>query len=572
MPFFGKKKKVTVIDEENKPIVQEAEETLYGSAANQTKTTVGDDSSLENFSVSIAPSNGSSGDGLGDMRLHKTKGSFWEDARSFEEGTIPQSVVLAIVIGIICGVAAFIYYTVLEFLLDLVWKTIPEKVVIDVWPESSYWWWIVIASFTMCIGVGLTVVCLGDPGDLPYTIKCVHEKGYISMGHVPPMVLASMFSIVGGGSLGPEAPLVAICAALGGFISRRVFKQNNRNVVRKHTLMGMAGALAAFFGCPLGGSLFALEVNSRFGVEYFEHIVESILCGEVCVCVFRALAGIPIESIWDFYDPKLPYTTPSEVLLGCALGLVGALVAFFFASMHWGVMAIFAKLDVLRDDRAIYRGLIGGIVIVLIGITIPHTMFWGESEFQTIASLSPASTLPHVWPTSALGIRNGFYVDMLPCGSYQAHRHFLHGCRRLPWRFHFSIFRHWRCARQDDFFFDPRNPCTAGCALHGCINQCRHHSHVHRDDLDPMLPFWRAVCTIGNFGLVPCLVVRHWIHGKTLILLTSCSLAFLGDSQLSTALRHLQPFIKTQIARNDLENSLFFNPDEQPLIDDLTDS
>lgn len=35
----------------------------------------------------------------------------------------------------------------------------------------------------------------------------------------------------------------------------------------------MAGALAAFFGCPLGGSLFAMEVNSRFGIEYFEHTV-----------------------------------------------------------------------------------------------------------------------------------------------------------------------------------------------------------------------------------------------------------------------------------------------------------
>jgi H+/Cl- antiporter ClcA len=84
------------------------------------------------------------------------------------------------------------------------------------------------------------------------------------MSHVMPMVVASLFSIVGGGSLGPEAPLVAICAALGGFISRRIFKQRNRNVVRKHTLMGMAGALAAFFGVPLGGALFALEVNSPF--------------------------------------------------------------------------------------------------------------------------------------------------------------------------------------------------------------------------------------------------------------------------------------------------------------------
>jgi hypothetical protein len=50
------------------------------------------------------------------------------------------------------------------------------------------------------------------------------------------MVCASQFSIVGGGSLGPEAPLVAICAALGGFVSRNVFKVSERNLVRKHTV------------------------------------------------------------------------------------------------------------------------------------------------------------------------------------------------------------------------------------------------------------------------------------------------------------------------------------------------
>jgi len=57
------------------------------------------------------------------------------------------------------------------------------------------------------------------------------------MNHVLPMVCASQFSILAGGSLGPEAPLVAICASLGGFISRRVFGVTERNLVRKHTLM-----------------------------------------------------------------------------------------------------------------------------------------------------------------------------------------------------------------------------------------------------------------------------------------------------------------------------------------------
>lgn len=376
------------------------DEKVYGGT--------GDDLSFEETIENGLPTTDKHALQKNSRHLLKTRGSFWEDAQSFHEGAIPQSVVLAVVVGIVCGTVAFVYYYVLELLLEVIWKTLPEKYVRDTWPEWAHVLWIPLVGFILCIGVGVSVVFLGDPGDLPYTIKCVHDKGYLEMSHVLPMVAASQFSILGGGSLGPEAPLVAVCAALGGFISRRIFKQTNRNVVRKHTLMGMAGALAAFFGCPLGGSLFALEVNSRFGVEYFEHIVESILCGEVCLIVFRSLARLPIEPIWIISLPHLSHTTPIEVLAGCALGLVGAVVAYCFAVLHWRVMDVFSKFDLLRDERAVYRGLAGGTVILGLGVMIPHTLFWGENEIQTIASLSPASTLPHVWPTSGAF---GFEMD-----------------------------------------------------------------------------------------------------------------------------------------------------------------
>ena len=144
---------------------------------------------------------------------------------------------MALSIGIVCGIAAFLYYKVLFAALEYIWHTIPEKYIVGVWPEWSHVLWIPIVGFTMACGVGLSVVYLGEPGDLPYTVKCVHEDAYIAMDHVIPMVAASQFSILGGGSYGPEAPLVAICAALGGFISRKVFKIEQRNIVRKHTLM-----------------------------------------------------------------------------------------------------------------------------------------------------------------------------------------------------------------------------------------------------------------------------------------------------------------------------------------------
>lgn len=163
--------------------------------------------------------------------------------------------------------------------------------------------------------------------------------------------------------------------------------------------MGMAGALGAFFGCPLGGSLFALEVNSRFGVEYFEHVMEALFSGIICLSVFRELAKLPIEPIWNISATKLPSTTALELMYGIFVGLLGAGVAFIFANFHWKVMGIFQNMDLLRNDRAVYRALLGAIVVVTLGLLVPQTMFWGELEFQTIATMASTDTLEHIWPT-----------------------------------------------------------------------------------------------------------------------------------------------------------------------------
>ena len=194
-------------------------------------------------------------------------------------------------------------------------------------------------------------------------------------------IISSPDCITAGGSLGPEAPLVAICGALGGFVSRRIFRQSSTNVVRKHTLMGMGGALAAFFRVPLGGSLFALEVCSRFGVEYFEHLIESIFCGEICLVVFRTLSGLPIKPIWDFtnsMNPTILECDPIHIILGAFIGLYGALLAYMFTLFHTKNMAVFGRLNLLDNSRAVYRGWLAAIFIVLLSLLVPHT---GKFEF-----------------------------------------------------------------------------------------------------------------------------------------------------------------------------------------------
>ncbi|KAI0562748.1 hypothetical protein FGB62_54g15 [Gracilaria domingensis] len=252
----------------------------------------------------------------------------------------------------------------------------------------------------MAVLVGVSIKVLGFPGDLAYTVKCVHKEGYVPVSHAPSMLVASQVSILGGGSLGPEAPLVAICASIGGWVSMTVFKQQYKNLVRKHTLCGMACALAAFFGVPLGGSLFALEINNRLGYEYFEHALEAIASGTICLVVFRGLAQLPIGPIYFFTDIKLDSSSAHLVVVGAVLGLIGAGFAALFAHGHWAVVKQLKKLG--WDTDPVKLSVFGGVGIVILGLLFPQTLFWGEFEMQTIGSLSPASKLPHIWPTTGL--------------------------------------------------------------------------------------------------------------------------------------------------------------------------
>jgi H+/Cl- antiporter ClcA len=138
------------------------------------------------------------------------------------------------------------------------------------------------------------------------------------------------------------------------------------------------------------------------GLEYFEHAIEAIFCGEITLSVFRGLTGLPIGKIWVITEETLHGARPYEVLLGIFVGLLGGGLATMFALSHEKVMEFFRYMGLLDDRNAIQRALLGGSVIILLALLVPHSAFWGEYEIETVAAMRPASTLKHVWPTSGL--------------------------------------------------------------------------------------------------------------------------------------------------------------------------
>lgn len=89
----------------------------------------------------------------------------------------------------------------------------------------------------------------------------LRRQGYVPIRQAPAMFLCSTFSIAAGGSLGPEAPLLALCAAATSWLARRVLGYRGAQL-RNFALIGMSAGLAAFFGVALGGEhlCFSLHV------------------------------------------------------------------------------------------------------------------------------------------------------------------------------------------------------------------------------------------------------------------------------------------------------------------------
>ena len=142
------------------------------------------------------------------------------------------------------------------------------------------------------------------------------------------MTIASLLSIAFGGSAGPEAPLVQIIGSLGSWVGDRLRLYGSH--VRTLTFCGMAAALGAFFGAPLGGALFALEIPHRRGMEYYEALIPSLVAAFVSFEVFRTL--VPSHGVL-FPFSEVPDVTLGTGLMGVGLGVLGAGLGVAFIAL-----------------------------------------------------------------------------------------------------------------------------------------------------------------------------------------------------------------------------------------------
>lgn len=287
-----------------------------------------------------------------------------------------QTMLAAAAIGIVGGIVATTYYLVLEGFMHLVWHTLPATLApffTESFPATNYVW---IAASVGGLLVGLTLYLMGLPGEVAFVVEKVHDPGRIDIKQSPAMVVASLFSIVAGGSAGPEAPLVQVNGSVGGWMAQKLGL--TLRTTRIFTFCGMAAALGAFFGAPLGGALFALEIPHRRGLEYYEALIPATLAAILSFVVFRLTTGLSIGGMYHF--TSIPPLTLTNLAEGAVLGAIGAAVAALFVLVFRTVGWLTKPLE----HRTILLATLGGLSIGLIALVFPQTLFFGEREIETI--------------------------------------------------------------------------------------------------------------------------------------------------------------------------------------------
>lgn len=317
-----------------------------------------------------------------------------------------QSIIIAIIVGSVSGLAAVALNKALNSLSGLV--------------DRSFHGWVLAA--VPVLGIVLTVVWLkylvrdfGGHG-VPEVIYSVGMKGgRLKLRSAYSKLIGSLLTLAGGGSAGPEAPVVISGAAIGSNIAS-YFRTNDR-IRTAVTGSGAAAAIAAIFNAPLAGIIFTMEVI--LGEWTALNLLPVAIASVSGTIVSRALNGNQIP-----FSHRPLQIGLTDILAAAGLAVLSALCAVaLIRALRWAG-SLFAKLTSSDLGRALAGGLlVGGLAYFFVevrgdGYDVVRTLIEGRFEktmgfVVALVALKVAATAI----TLSAGGAGGVFAPSLVIGS-----------------------------------------------------------------------------------------------------------------------------------------------------------
>ena len=351
-------------------------------------------------------------------------------------------VLLGALVGIPAGLVAALFLGFVHDLEHWLWTDLPDAL-----GESSPPWYLVLGLPV----VGASIVAAarlllpGDGGHRP--LEGLHA-GVVPVSHAPGIALAAIGTLAFGAVLGPEAPVVALGAAVA--IAVTWFARLGE---RESTVLATAGsfsAISALFGGPLVGGVLLVESGVGLGTALLPALLPGFVAAAVGYLIFVGFGDWGGLDAPGLVVPDLPLyegTHLLDLLVAIAVGVATAvlvvainrlaarvegegdsrlgMVAFLIAGgFAVGLIALVAdglgtdSQDVLFSGQASIPALIaetstGVVLLLIVAKALAYAVslacgFRGGPIFPAIFLGIGLATLPVVWfdvsPTLAIAV------------------------------------------------------------------------------------------------------------------------------------------------------------------------
>lgn len=270
--------------------------------------------------------------------------------------------------GLLSTLGAFVFIGLMNLGLSLVWPNPPS------WEPFSGSWTIVAIMTAAGLLVGL--IHRFTPAAQLDVFEAVDE-GRLDPQPVPSSLLASLVSLIGGFSLGPEVPTGMMAAGFGTWLSER--RKMNEETTRTNVLGSVSGAYAGLFSSPFALLMLILESTHLQTAAYYGTLLIVGLAGAVGFSLFFYLGGDQFSPLLGLIQPPAYDLKVWDLVLGIVFGIIALPVAVLFLLLF----RLLSRLVAPLNSRPVIRSTVGGLLLGLLGLALPLTLFLGTDGLAT---------------------------------------------------------------------------------------------------------------------------------------------------------------------------------------------
>ncbi len=299
-----------------------------------------------------------------------------------------------VAVGALIGIpAALVAAVFLAFVHDLehwLWHDVPHELGLSAPP-----WYLVIGLPVAgaCIVLAARRLLPGDGGHPP--LQGI-GGGAVPVSHAAGIALAAIGTLSFGAVLGPEAPLIALGAIVGGVFTLVARADENGRAVL--STAGSFAAISALFGGPVVGGMMMVEGGLERGKRLLAVLVPGFVAAAIGYVLFVGLGDWGGLATQGLAVPNLPAyngTHVYDLIIGVVVGVVAAVLV---AAIRRAASELAKEgprrlgLPVLLVGGGLAVGLIAQVADWL-GANSQDVLFSGQSAIPDVAATTSAGIL-----------------------------------------------------------------------------------------------------------------------------------------------------------------------------------